>query len=271
MSTENFDQELIAKISREKIAPKPRWHFLLKDYVVWVSGGLALLVGAASVSVMIYLFKYSNFALHAASHKSFGESFLLTLPYFWLIFLGLFVFIVYYNFKHTKKGYFYSLPLVIFASIIVSLLLGLLFYSFGLGKTIDDVLGKQVPFYGKVFNRQLDFWFAPEEGRLTGVVVNTDDDAVFYLLDPAGEGWQVFTETDSRFPGVRVGLPISAVGRAADGNKFYAEMVRPAGPPGQGFFAHPRMRGGDRFDCRLDDCQPPVFFPPGGPRIFISE
>jgi hypothetical protein len=270
MSTNNFDQELIAKIKEEKIAPKPRWHFLLKNYVVWIIGSLALLIGAASVSVMFHLFRYNNFSMLTAGDKSFGKFFLLTLPYFWIIFLGLFIFVVYYNFKHTKKGYFYSLPLIVFISISVSLLLGLLFHGLGLGRTIDDILGRQVPFYGKVFNRQLDFWFAPEEGRLTGVVVGADDDAVFYLLDPAGEGWQVIIEKNDRFPGVRVGLPISAVGRAVDGHKFYADMVRPAGPPGQGFFAHPRMRGGERFNCRLDDCRPPRFAP-GELQIIINE
>lgn len=269
MSTENFDQELIAKIKQEKIAPKPRWHFLLKNYVVWIVGALALLVGAASVSVMIHLFRYNNFALLTVGDKSFGKFFLLTLPYFWLIFLGLFIFVVYYNFKHTKKGYFYSLPLVVFISILASLSLGSLFHSLGLGRMIDDALGRQAPFYGKVFNRQLDFWFAPKEGRLTGVVIGVDDAAGFYLLDPAGEGWQVFTKTDSRFP-VRIGLPISAVGRAVDENKFYADMIRPAGPPGQGFFAHPRMRSGERFNCRLDDCRPPRFAPEEL-RVIISE
>jgi len=271
MSTDNFDQELIAKIKEDKIAPKPRWHFLLKNYMVWISGGLALLIGAAAVSVMIYLFKYNNFPLHTAAHKTFGEFFLLTLPYFWIIFLGLFIFIIYYNFKHTKRGYFYSLPLVVAASILASLSLGLLFHELGIGRMIDDVLGRQAPFYGQVFNRQLDFWFSPEEGRLTGVVIDAGDAKSFYLLDPAGESWQVFAAADSQFPKIRIGLPISAVGKVSNENKFYAEIIRPAGQPGQGFFAHPRMRDGERFDCHLDDCRPPFIGAPENIQIFRSE
>lgn len=271
MTDNEFDKKIISKITKERLAPKPRWHFLLKNYVMWVAGGLALLIGAAAVSVMIYLFKHGNWELRAAAHKTFWEFFLLTLPYFWIMFLGLFIFIVYYNFKHTKKGYLYPLPFVVAGSILASLFLGLIFHQIGLGRIIDDALGRRAPFYGKVFNPQLDFWCAPEEGRLTGVVIDLESVASFSLLDPTGNDWQVLTEDGSQFSGVRVGLPVRVVGRVDGKNKFYAEIIRPAGLPGRGFFAHPRMRGGERFDCRLDNCRPPLFTPPGDPGRFRNK
>ncbi|HBA36510.1 TPA: hypothetical protein DCZ15_01395 [Candidatus Falkowbacteria bacterium] len=258
--SDNFDQKLIQKIEQGKIAPRPRWHFLLKNYLMWSAGVVALAVGAAAVAVMIFLSRHGNRELRLATHKTFGEFFLLTLPYFWIIFLGLFLFIVYYNLKHTRQGYRYPFLLVAAGSILVSLFLGLLLHRVGLGRMIDDVLGRRAPFYTQVFNRHLDFWFAPDEGRLTGVVIDAGDDDGFYLLDPAGDDWRVLSgaaEINDRFFELAVGLPVSAVGRVSGKNEFSADIVRPAGPSGQGFFAHPKVRGGGRFDCRLNDCRPP--------------
>ena len=58
--TDTFDQKLVAKIKQANIAPKPRWHFLLKNSVIWAAGTLSLLIGAGAASVMIYLFKYNG-------------------------------------------------------------------------------------------------------------------------------------------------------------------------------------------------------------------
>lgn len=220
---------ILAQIKNNQLAPKPRWRFLLKNYMVWLSGAVALLVGAAAVSVMIYLFKYNDWEVCRQTHKSLAEFFLLTLPYFWLIFLGFFVFVIYYNLKHTKHGYRYPLYALILVSIAASVILGSGFFLMGWGEKIDDILGRRMPFYGQVMNRQMSFWFNPEEGRLTGVVIDLPDErGYFYLVDPVGGNWQILSLRDRRRPEFLLeGQPVNLIGQVLSGYQFQAEMVRP--------------------------------------------
>ncbi|MCX6794602.1 MAG: hypothetical protein NTY31_01190 [Candidatus Falkowbacteria bacterium] len=260
MNPEEFDQKLTEKIKEAKIAPKPRWHFLLKDYVVWVAGALALLIGAAAVSVMIYLLKNNGWELREETHKSVIEFFLLTLPYFWIIFLGIFVFILYYNLKHTKKGYRYPVWLIALAGVLSSIILGSIFFLFGLGQRIDNVLGQSAPLYEIVMNRQLSFWFNPEEGRLAGIIISEVDDGNFYLVDSAGDDWQVLgrnSGSDSRSPDfLKAGEPINLIGQILEDKKFRADIIRPL-VPGRGFFTRPKIRQ-NRAHCFDDICLPPL-------------
>lgn len=262
METNNFDQKLVAKIKEEKIAPKPRWHFLLKDYVIRITGTISLLIGAGAVSVMIYLFKYNGWEIQEQTNKNFWEFFLLTLPYFWIIFLGFFIFVLYYNLQHTKRGYRYSLWFIIATSILSSVLLGGVFFLLGLGEKIDNVLGEQAPFYNTVINRHLNFWFNPEEGRLIGIVNATNEDRSFELIDPSGEAWQVIASPRALVPEIiKLKEPVDLVGRILEQGKFEADIIRPL-RPGRGFLSRPHMRGAG--PCRSGKCSPPPqnFVPP---------
>jgi hypothetical protein len=250
METDNFDQKLVEKIKEEKLTPKPRWHFLLKNYVVWGSGALALLIGAAAVSVMMYLFKYNNWDIQAETHKSVWEFFLSTLPYFWIIFLGLFILILYYNLKHTKRGYVYPIWAMISVSILASIILGSLFFLANVGEKIDDLLGEHAPLYDTLINRDMMFWFKPDEGRLAGLVLEINDYSSFAIIDPQGHTWQIVTAlTGPSITAVRVGQPVDLVGEVLDDNYFQAEIVRPV-RLGQGFLSRPHRDNNNRQEFR---------------------
>ena len=270
MDINDFDQKLVAKIKEAGIAPKPRWHFLLKKYVVWISGTLALLIGAASVSVMIYLLKFSGWEIREQTHKSLGEFFLLTLPYFWLIFLGLFVFILYYNLKHIKNGYRYPVWFIAAGAVLASVILGSFLFLAGLGEKIDNVLGERAPLYDKVINRQMDFWFNPAEGRLVGLIISQENKGIFYILDPHDDDWRVLIKAKS-FPSdiLEIGQSVNLIGRVLENNKFEAEIIRSV-RPGRGFLGRPGIKR-KGFDCPTPDCQPPLFLTPGDPRMFNGQ
>lgn len=238
---------LLDKIKEDKLSPKPRWQFLLKNYLVYIAGSLALVIGAIAVSVMVYLIKFNDWNFYYHTKKSFWEFFFLTAPYFWLLFLVLFIFIVYYNLKHTRKGYRYPAWLLVIASIVFSIILGAIFFSIGLGQKIDDVLGRRAPFYSHVFNPQIDFWSHPEEGRLAGIIIGRSEDQSLILLDRDLKEWKISSgslevinsDLSSR-------QPIRLIGRQSSDNDFVVDQVLFPGPPGRGFFRdleqRPRMR-----------------------------
>jgi len=232
-----FENKLLAKIKEGKMCPKPKWQFLLKDSVIWLFGLISLIIGAAAISVMIYLFKYNDWEIYDQTKKSFLEFFILTLPYYWFVFLGIFVLIISYNFKHTKRGYRYSGILLAGASILLSVILGGIFFAAGLGEKLDDILGSSAPFYDQVFNRHVDFWSHPAEGRLSGLVVDRLDETSFVLIDRGGEQWLVSTENSEPYSNVMIaiGQPIRLLGETIDKNIFHADKILPMNA-GRDFF-----------------------------------
>ncbi len=232
-----FENKLLAKIKDSKMSPKPRWRFLLTDSFVWFAGLIALLIGAAAISVMIYLFKFNDWEIYDQTKKSFLEFFILTLPYFWIVFLALFVFILSYYLKHTKKGYRYSEILIIGASIILSVILGTVLYATGCGEKLDNIIGSRTPYYDQVINRHVDMWSQPHEGRLSGLVVDKSSDEQFILVDRENQAWIVNTENSKLYGGAVVIIyqPIRLTGKETGEHTFRADRILPLNA-GRGFF-----------------------------------
>lgn len=230
---EKLQQQILAKIKNESLSPKPRWHFLLKERLVWTFGALALLVGGAAVSVMLYLAKSNEWFILAEGDRSFAAWLLLSLPYFWLVFLALFLWLLSYNLKHTRSGYRYPTVLIALAAVMASILLGVAFFALGLGAKIDDVLGRQAPLYDRVFNPHIDLWSRPEEGRLSGLVVALTDEEHFLLADRERGEWLVKNNDNDDL--VVIGQPIRLVGAMSGEREFTASKIL-AMKPGRSFF-----------------------------------
>lgn len=240
----NFENRLVEKIKLDNLTPKPRWQFLLKDYAIWLSGALSLLMGAAAVAVMIYLVQYNDWDLIAHTRQSFAEYVLLTLPYFWLAFLALFIFILNYNLRHTGRTYRYPWTVIAGVSALASLLLGSLLYAAGWGSKIDDVLGAKLPIYDQVINRHVIYWNHPEEGRLAGVVAEIFENGEIAIIAPDGRRWQV-TATSGPLSGhnFKAGDPIRVIGQEFEKGYFRVQIMKPVRPGRAFMMSHPAGPG----------------------------
>ncbi len=224
---------MLEKIKNKKIKPKPKWEFLLRDYLIWIAASLFLLIGSLAFSVVIFLIKNNDWEIYEQINDSLLKFILLTLPYFWLIFLALFVFLAYYNFKHTKQGYHYKVLVVVFASILVSLFLGLIFYNFGVGRAVDRALSNRIPFYSNFINRQRMIWEKPEEGRLSGVILSVHHEKDFEIKSLDGDVWNVSGEEMIILPDrelIKTGSKVKIIGQKKDENNFEAFLVVPFVP-----------------------------------------
>lgn len=242
----SFAVRLLNEIKDKRLSPRPRWQFLLKSYTVYATGIIALLIGAVAVSVILYLIKFNDWNFYYHTNKNFWEFLFLTAPYFWLFFLGLFVFIIYYNFKHTQKGYRYPSWLLVGASISLSIILGIIFFRMGLGERIDDALGRRAPFYGHILNPQIDFWSQPEEGRLSGIIIGKGEGGSLVLLDRELEEWLIYLNLSNEYgEHFFANQPVRLVGQEISDRRFMVEKVLGGCRSGKGFFQElerrPRM------------------------------
>jgi hypothetical protein len=243
----NLTSSVLNKIKEDKITPLPRWEFLLKNYLIWGFGSVSLVLGGLTASVTIYMISNDDWEIYQNISGSFTEFIILTLPYFWLVFLAFFIWLVNYNFKHTENGYKINIKIIAVSSVALSMLFGLFLYNLGMGKALDDLFSSRLPFYRHVINHRINLWVSPQEGRLIGQI-NTVNGQELELADPEGRIWTVEYDfippmiADIIMPGEKVKL----IGRQIGERYFKAERILPMGP-GRGCFDNP-MPGG----CRLE-------------------
>lgn len=239
-----LSEQVIKKIEQEKIFPKPKWSFFLKNYFVWSLGALSVLFGAISFSLIIYLFKDGSELSHNNFGATFWEVFLGIVPVFWLIFLGLFTFIAFLNIKNAKRAYKYSPALIFVSSIIVSIALGATLYMFGASQKFDNLLGRNAhPFLYKNFmNPQIDFWSEAEKGRLAGIISEVNSDKSFFIVDIDSNRWLVYYTNLSSGRGMelRSGILVKCFGKKISDTQFEATEIMPM-VPGKEFFNSPRF------------------------------
>jgi len=225
----NIIKDVLDKIKTEDIKPKSRWSFLVKNYLFWMAGVLAVAVGSIAVSVMIFVINNQEWSL-AGRAGGFFYVLVYVLPYFWLVVFALFILVTYYNIRQIDGGYKYQLGVIIAIYFLLSILFGSVFYAVGLGEKTDDMLIMRSPFYGHFAEMPNKVWHKPGAGMMVGKIISLDDNKeMFNLLDINNKDWIVDCRHAERPPMFILGQGqiVSVVGRPEDSNHFTAEAVLP--------------------------------------------
>jgi hypothetical protein len=232
MSEENIAKKVLNQIKSKGIQPKPRWQFLLKDYLIWLFFGLTIIVGSLASSIIIFMVRTSDWDLYSRLRIPF---FLKTLPYFWIIILLVFVFLAYYNFKHTKGGYHYRFYVIVLAAVFLSFFFGFIFHLLKVGELAEYRFRRAMPFYQEVFyrpnlERRIQAWSQPSRGLLMGEVISVENPNNFELQDFMGQTWTVFNNKGIIYRRpfeLEQGIRLRAIGEVIDESNFKAFEVRP--------------------------------------------
>lgn len=225
-------KKVIEKIREEKIAPKPRWHFLLKDYFTWIMFVISIFIGALAFCTMLYVFFNNDWDLYKYLHTSVVGHIMLSIPYLWILFLILFLALAFYNYKHTKDGYRHQAYMIMLLSIAGSALLGTFLHTLGMGEAIEDAAANAVPYYEKITccSHRKDIWNQPAIGLLGGKITEIKDEQNFGLEDFQGTLWQVKedSETIERGPAmIKMGKEVKVIGEEKEEGIFWAREIRP--------------------------------------------
>jgi len=224
----NISRDTFKTIKEKKIIPKPKWRFLLEEYFIWGTGAISLIIGSLAAAVVIYMLDNNDWDLYQNISNNLLSFIFTTLPYFWIVILILFALVVYYNFKHTKGGYKYKLSTVAIVSVLISLILGFLFYNIGLAKIIDDAF-TDIPIYERIMHYRQSMWMQTDKGLLGGVVVSITDKNNFVIKDLDNKIWYVNTDdtiVKERLE-IKQGIRIKIIGERIDENNFKAFRIRP--------------------------------------------
>jgi len=187
-NSKDFAAAIMQKIESEHIIAHSRLWFVLHDVAFWCLWFLSALIGAFALSAIVFVLQSSMWQLYQITHDSFLSYATNTIPFIWLFLFAVMCILAHVNLRHTPKGYRYSSGLLIILNLTVTLLVAVIVTVAGLGKFIDEEVGKHVPLYVPAAHKQELQWFKPHEGLLIGKVVYADKLAhVFVLQSPEAD------------------------------------------------------------------------------------
>jgi heme/copper-type cytochrome/quinol oxidase subunit 2 len=191
-------EQIIREIEKRKVVPIPRWHFILRRSVFWVLALISVITGAISMATAIYVFIDNDYVTDQVNIEKFFEQrplievIIQSIPYVWLVALGLFILAAYYGVRHTRKGYRYPMTRVIAGSLLLSLLLCGILNVFDIGKYIHRYLIENVRGYDRLVNTNEILWTRMDKGLLGGKVVRFSmQDSTIVIQDYKRRRWNV--------------------------------------------------------------------------------
>ena len=193
MDKKSLSQSVLGRIKEEHIAPRPAWHFALKNALFWLVFAASAVMGARAMGVVIFVLSDLRPEL---MFKGGVPPVVQVVPLIWLLFFVLTILIAVLGLHHTKKGYKLSIGLIILINILATLLLGGVFFALGDGKNFEETVSEHLPFVPAPELRRQRVWNTPVEGRLAGEIqensiTTTATSTTVTLIDLNGASWQV--------------------------------------------------------------------------------
>lgn len=224
----NFSNKILGKIIKEHIKPIPKWHFLLKRSFIWGVFGISVVLGSFAFGFVLLQLNNTDWEIYHQVSSSFTFFLINVLPYFWGVILIIFLWLAYYNFKHTETGYRHNIFFIVVLSLGLSCLGGSLLYASGINNFAENKFQK-VPLYQQIHLRQIQVWNQPERGLLAGMIIEVTNKKIIILEDCHQQKWEVdISEANNRanlslIPRTKIKM----LGEKIDSNEFKAKEIRP--------------------------------------------
>ncbi|MCA9360916.1 hypothetical protein H6785_03615 [Candidatus Nomurabacteria bacterium] len=186
-------EALFERIEAEKVCPKPRLLFQSRECLVWFLWILSIIIGALAVAVSLFVIMHHQYDFYEATHENFLTFLVEVLPFAWFFVFGLIAYVSIYNLRHTAHGYRYPVWVIISSSLVLSFAGGSTLQMFGLGFTVDKILGDNMHMYMSQEKLEQRVWQNPEDGRLLGkqVLSTTAPTTTVIFEDSVGKRWQM--------------------------------------------------------------------------------
>ena len=225
----DISKNILNKIKKEKIQPYSKKRFFVKKSFIWTLFGLSILLGIVASSVIIFQLKHTDWDLYNLSNYSLLEFLAMAIPYFWLLFLMIFIGLALNYFRRTEKGYRYHTLLIITISVIVSIIGGIGVYQTGFSERLETVFQENIPVYRMINRGRHRMWMSPEQGLLAGEIKEIISVQEIELIDLHGNSWII--DISNAFWRGRLrpeaGLEIKLIGKIKIKGQFVATEIRP--------------------------------------------
>lgn len=220
--------KILEKIKQQHIQPDPIWQVRSKHVLFWLMFVSAIVVGGISFAVILDTMVYHDWDIYFYLHKNLFQYVMLSLPYIWILFLLLFSWFAYYNFRHTKGWYKHRIHLVILASILLGMVTGIGLFFLGVGRKMDKIFSDNIPYYLNVSLDKKGIWCHPKDGLLEGEVLEIKTPNEFVVEGCNGGKWSVESNipVDTQNSEIQPGEVVKVIGQQQNEQTFVAKEVR---------------------------------------------
>jgi hypothetical protein len=256
-----LSERVLATIQEEHVEPKPRWYFLLREWVVWVVALVALVLGSIATALTLYIRDASRFIERQVELSNLASVFH-AIPAIWVVLFAVGVFYTVYALRETKRGYKWNPLWLVMGALALSIGLGASAFAMGAGEPIDRYLISNAPMYKPLSGYRPEMWMHQDAGVVAGIVEETNEES-FLVRTIHGELLEVATtpETaleliDDVHPGMRVRVvgTTTTQGHATSSHEvFEAENVAPF--KGRGGMQRKGEGGGPRQELFMREQQ----------------
>lgn len=211
-------ERVFETIDTRGVEPKPHWHFLLHEWVVWGIACSMFLVGSVATALSLYIVDASFFVERHIVQTDLGRIFGM-LPWVWLVLVVVAVAYAVYALTSTEHGYRWHVGYLVLAALFLSVCTGYALNRFGMGEAIDRYLLTQVALYRPMSGFFPEYWMNVSEGRWVGMVVDEVDPNVFVLHSIDGTVWNVRVTDETVYRGlqdVREYMRVRVVGTSTE-------------------------------------------------------
>lgn len=257
------------EIKDKDIKPRSKKYFVLKQIIIWILFGWALLLISLAIALGWEISVQQDYRLMLALPDRF-LFIIQTLPYFWIVLAIVLAVIALVEFKGTNKGYKLQWYFILLGLIILNFILAGIFYFTGVAQYIENKLESHIPGYHRVVPVPQKMWLEPEDGLLSGIIIETED--VPPMRDPADgwkiiiledwdeNEWEVVIEEDTMMPPfleLTEDEAIRIIGEAIDENEFRAFGIKPWQ---KGFKGRGKLFEGKRLNQREINNLEPAYY-----------
>jgi hypothetical protein len=246
--TLKISKSIIKKIEQEKIEPRSKMFFFLRNSIFIGGGIIFFLFGVVGTAIIFHFWNHLEFAeflwkspLILIKILTFG------VPFFWFIFaiiLGVFT-----NFMARKSPRGYKIPIVLGIGVLLFLQIasGFFLEKSNIGDAVDEVMEHRISFYKGAEKMRNNMWRSVEDGFLAGEIIEIKSDVLFLLDDSNQKEWEIKCKECSEMPFLdkilKIGKKVKMVGKKTGEKTFETKMVRPFKRP---FLPPPPMMEGER-------------------------
>lgn len=207
----NISDKTLNLIAKRKIKPIPKWEFIAKNWALWTTLILCLILLILGFALTI-----------------FGLIDNIIIPYLWSFIALIFLVISYFLFEKTKNAYHFPKWQVILFIVLLGLTIGTAFFKMGFASRLDKSLDN-VPYYRQMVPQKIAAWSNPQLGYLSGTITKIIDKNSFELIDFSKKFWIISTENALVRGRVSliIGQEIKLIGTQNNDNSFSADEIRP--------------------------------------------
>jgi len=192
-SRKPLKDSLFERIETEKVCPRSRMFFWSQECTLWSLWFLSVAIGALAVAVSLFVVSHRQYEVYEVTHENMFTFMVEVLPYVWILTFFLMAVVAVFNIRHTKRGYRYPLWFILSSSVVLSFAGGSALQFFGLGFSIDNILGSNMGMYMSQDKIERKLWQEPKQGRLVGQLVTSEivSSSTRLFEDISGKKWQM--------------------------------------------------------------------------------